>query len=323
MHNLMGIDGGGTKTLGLLATKEGRIIKKKTAGPGNYHAVGREMVEANLKEVIHGLLDKNFDSLGWCYLGLSGVGRPSDHEVIDPILGRIGIKKNFTLTNDAAIALMGGALSNVGILIIAGTGSIIYGMDERGNVRRAGGYGQYLADEGSGYRLGLKGLISMMKGYDGRGQKPSYNDRVLQMLSVESPMQLVPWISGLKSIKEEVGKVAPVVLEASQAGDPIAKRIVDEEISDLLEGVRAVRGGLELQTDTVQIILTGGVFEHSEYYFNLMRDAIRAGGSGAEAIRPKSSAGVGAIIGAAAKSGIALSKDFLNNLTTSWEEFKE
>ena len=66
MQYLMGIDGGGTKTLGLLATKEGRIIKKKTAGPGNYHAVGREMVEANLKEVIHGLLNKNFDNLAWC-----------------------------------------------------------------------------------------------------------------------------------------------------------------------------------------------------------------------------------------------------------------
>ncbi len=323
MQYLMGIDGGGTKTLGLLATKEGRIIKQKTAGPGNYHAVGREMVEANLKEVIHGLLDKNFDNLAWCYLGLSGVGRPSDHEVMEPILERIGIKANFTLTNDAAIALMGGALSNVGILVIAGTGSIIYGIDERGNVRRAGGYGQYLADEGSGYRLGLKGLVSMMKGYDGRAPKPSYNDRILEVLSLESPMQLVPWISGLKSIKEEVGKFAAMVLEAAEAGDPIAKRIMNEEIGDLLEGVRAVRSGLELQADTVQIILTGGVFEHSEYYFNRMRDVIGSGVSGAEAIRPKSSAGVGAIIGAAAKLEIRLTPDFLNNLTTSWEEFKE
>lgn len=323
MQYLMGIDGGGTKTLGLLATEKGTIVKKKTAGPGNYHAVGREMVEANLREVIHGLLEEDFARLAWCYLGLSGVGRPSDHEVMEPILERIGVKENFTLTNDAAIALMGGALANVGILIIAGTGSIIYGMDERGNVRRAGGYGQYLADEGSGYRLGLKGLISMMKGYDGRAPKPSYNDQILHTLSLESPMQLVPWISGLKSIKEEVGKFAPVVLEAAEQGDSIAERILSEEIDDLLEGVRAVRSGLELQADTMQIILTGGVFEHSEFYFSRMRNAIRRSVPGAEAIRPKSSAGVGAIIGAAAKSGTSLTQDFLNNLTTSWEAFKE
>jgi N-acetylglucosamine kinase-like BadF-type ATPase len=133
----------------------------------------------------------------------------------------------------------------------------------------------------------------------------------------------VPWISGLKSIKEEVGKFAPTVLEAAEAGDPIAQRIVNEEIGDLLEGVRAVRGGLELQADTVRIILTGGVFEHSEYYFNLMQDVIRNAVPSAEAIRPKSSAGVGAIIGAAAKLAIPLTPDFLNNLATSWEEFKE
>ena len=51
-----------------------------------------------------------------------------------------------------AVALMGGALEPKGIIVIAGTGSIVYGIGDDGVAKRAGGYGQWFADEGSGFR---------------------------------------------------------------------------------------------------------------------------------------------------------------------------
>ena len=63
---------------------------------------------------------------------------------------------------------MQGAFPNeAGCILIAGTGSIIYGKDENGNIYRVGGFGRLLGDEGSGFSIGRKGLQAAAKYFDG------------------------------------------------------------------------------------------------------------------------------------------------------------
>ena len=68
------------------------------------------------------------------------------------------------VVNDAAVALAAGASDRVGIVVLAGTGSIAYGADRAGRTARSGGYGFLLADEGSGYWgfsvLGVTNLVN-------------------------------------------------------------------------------------------------------------------------------------------------------------------
>src|SRR6188508_2378169 len=154
MRYVLGIDAGGTKTVGLLADETGRVV-------GEARGTG-----ANL--------------------------RTHDEEVIRGILRRLGYRETARVVNDAAIALVAGAEERVGIVILAGTGSIAYGADREGHTARSGGYGFLLADEGSGYWLGHQALRAAVRSADGRGPQSALAALVFESLGVGSVAEMVP-----------------------------------------------------------------------------------------------------------------------------------
>ncbi len=322
--HVMGIDGGGTKTRGVISTLEGKILGYTVVASTNYHAVGLDAVEKELKQIIDQLAgDERRGKVSYFCIGLSGVGRPVDYERIGSVLQRLGIEERTFLTNDAVTALIGGALAEKGILIIAGTGSIVYGMDGKGNMARAGGFGQYLADEGSGYRIGLKGLVAIMKSFDGRIPPVSITEPVLNFLKLKNPTELVTWIGGLSNVKEEVGKIAPFVLQAAEEGDQTCLAIVDEEISELVLAVKAVVNKLKIGEDdgSVDVVMVGGVLENNEYYFERLAEGIKASLPRCNPIKPKAPAVVGAVIAAMKKINVEPDQGVIRNLLEGIKKF--
>ena len=73
------------------------------------------------------------------------------------------------VVNDALVALEAGAPDEPGVVVIAGTGSIAYGRNERNQAARAGGWGYMLGDEGSGYWIGRAALRAVLREADRRG----------------------------------------------------------------------------------------------------------------------------------------------------------
>ncbi len=322
MSYLIGVDGGGTKMLGALATLDGTVVKKYKAGPASYHAVGIKAVERNLRELLDALLGKGYGALKAACLGFAGCGRPSDYKILNPMLKRVGILKKTFLTGDMAVALMGGALEPKGIIVIAGTGSIVYGIGDDGIAKRAGGYGQWFADEGSGFRIGHKGLMAILKASDGRIPPVSFEKAALKKLKLKKSSNLILWATEMNRegrIKTEMATIAPLVINAAINRDRAAKKIIREELGELVLGVRTVMKGLKTK-GLPKVILTGGVFEHNPAYFRWMKAALKKEIKGVQVTAPKASAAVGAIIGAAKKAGIEITPKFIKTLTTSWEK---
>src|SRR3989442_7479571 len=86
-------------------------------------------------------------------LGIAGVDREDEARTVRTIMRRIGYKARTVVVNDALIALVAGAGNAPGIVIIAGTGSIVYGRNARHEAARAGGWGHIIGDEGNGSRI--------------------------------------------------------------------------------------------------------------------------------------------------------------------------
>ena len=171
MHSI-GIDGGGTKTVGILTVATGERIVRTEAGPSNYHVVSaKEKTQEVLATVIANLFEQAklppTSNTAFC-LGMAGLGRAEDRGVIGRICDALGVRKNRILTHDAHIALVGGIGKPEGVIIISGTGSIVYGINAHGEETRAGGWGYLLGDEGSGYDIALKGLQAVARAADGR-----------------------------------------------------------------------------------------------------------------------------------------------------------
>ena len=142
---IIGIDGGGTKTVGILTTKAGQPLAQVQSGPANYHVVGEAETQAVLENLVEELCKKagvsKTSPIRFC-LGMAGLGRAADREVIGRICDNLGIGDNRILTHDAHIALVGGAGKREGVIIISGTGAIVYGINADGR-------------ESSGKRMGI------------------------------------------------------------------------------------------------------------------------------------------------------------------------
>lgn len=272
MSYVVGIDGGGTKTLGILADDTGRVISRVEFGPSNYHVVGEEETEKVLKDVVDSFNMPIASCEAFC-LGMAGLGRQDDREVIGRICNRLGLRRNLILTHDAKIALVGGAMKGHGVIIIAGTGSIVYGMNEVGEEKRAGGWGHILGDEGSGYDIARNALHAIVRAYDGRAHETILKEKILRRLRLEGPEQLVKFAHAAD--KKEIAALASSVFEAWAEDDSVAQKIIHHAADELVCATQVVIKSLKLENDSFDIVLSGGIFEHQPNFVELMQKRLR------------------------------------------------
>ncbi len=291
----LGIDGGGTKTVGLLADQAGHIIAKAGAGASNYHAVGEEQTKRVLANVTSQLIADADAALELCTccLGLAGVGSPADSKVVGRICDDIGLPGNRILTHDAQIALVGGAEELSGVIIIAGTGSIVYGINAAGQEAQAGGWGHLLGDEGSGYDIARRALQAVSRAADGRGVRTQLSSLILKALEFTQPRELVSWMHSVS--KDRVAQLAGVVFDAANTNDSVAQRILDEAADELTVAARVVIDNLGF-CQPFDLVLSGGIFSHQPTFAASLRSRLRDITPHARVCLPKREPAYGAVL---------------------------
>jgi len=104
---IIGIDGGGTKTLGYISDLEGKILGKGISGPSNYHSVGLERTKQSILNVITellGFVNGYIKDLKLLVLGLAGIDRDDDKKILLEMLKSNGLNNEIILKNDAVVA---------------------------------------------------------------------------------------------------------------------------------------------------------------------------------------------------------------------------
>jgi N-acetylglucosamine kinase-like BadF-type ATPase len=92
--------------------------------------------------------------------------------IFNDVIERYLDRNKIIICNDTRIGLAAESDSKNGIIIICGTGSNCFGINEEGKEAKVNGWYYILGDEGSGYEVGLKALKALMKAYDGRKKYP-------------------------------------------------------------------------------------------------------------------------------------------------------
>jgi N-acetylglucosamine kinase-like BadF-type ATPase len=264
MH-VLGIDAGGTKTVALVADSNGGIVGEGRAGGANLQTEGELQVEKVLHEVIEQAMSGRYLALDSVCLGMAGVDRESDGRVIRDIMRRLGFREGTLIVNDALIALVAGAGTNPGLVVISGTGSIAYGVSGRGLAARAGGWGPTLGDEGSGYWIGRRALEAVVRDADGRGPKTALTARVLEFFSLARPELLVSEIYHQPQGRRAIAALAAEVDRARGEGDLVAGEIMIDAADELATAAASVITRLDMRGEQFPILLAGGMLKRSEW----------------------------------------------------------
>jgi N-acetylglucosamine kinase-like BadF-type ATPase len=256
---VLGLDAGGTKTVCLLADLDGRVLAEARTSGGNLQAVGELEIETLLHDVIEKVIGDRPLPPSAIVLGMAGVDRADDAQVMRRVLRRIGFKARTLITNDALIALVAAIGHEPGVVLIAGTGSIAYGRNARDEAARAGGWGYVLGDEGSGYWIGRHALRAVVRESDGRGHPTAMTPLVLAHFGVERASELVRAVYDGALRPSAIAAVARAVQTAAEAGDELALQILSVGARELASSARAVIVRLGLRDEPFDAVLSGGI----------------------------------------------------------------
>lgn len=300
MKYLIGVDGGGTKTHGMITDCDGKVLAEMLKGSANFQMLGVEPVSKLLVELLYELVDKvggNIADVEIAVFGLTGAGREKDKERIFNGLVNYAKIKNLSLPKiiietDARIALEGALMGKPGIVLIAGTGSVMFAKDIEGKIHRVGGWGRFIGDEGSAFVIGREALRAVAKYIDGRGRETILKDLIFEEFNLTDLMQVV---SKIYSGEFDLGKVAPIVMKAAELGDDVAREILDLACVELLEHIKAMLEKANFG-ETVNLALLGGVLQSENYVSKKLKKMIELELPKINLIEPMASPAYGAII---------------------------
>jgi len=318
----IGIDGGGTKTYGIIADEKGNMLAAARRDSSNYLQVGIDKARENMIGMIKELCQSqsiDMVSVDYIFFGLAGAGRADDQATISAALIEGGLREpQFSVTADFTTALASGTFGEPGVIVISGTGSVCFALAADGHQERTGGWGTLLADEGSGYDFGREACRAVMRAFDGRGPATLMTDKILAKLNLDSPLSLVKWSLTEGMQKDNVAALSPCVFEALNEGDLVAEKIINKSIDSMAEMVRAVARKLDITEDSFRIVLAGGNFAHQPYLVSTLQEKISGFCPKAEAVLPKYEPIVGGVIMALRNSGIEITPEVLANLDKTW-----
>lgn len=297
---VIGIDGGATKTTAVLADLNRNILAEKSSGPANFLIIGTDKVAKTISDLILDLCNEaevNIQNIEVVCMGLTGAGREEDAEkirtaVLDYWQKNYSSKiKSLIVTSDARIALEGAFSGRPGIILIAGTGSIIFGKDRAGTLYRVGGFGRYIGDEGGGYSIGRLGLQAVAKSLDGRGPETKLFSILQQQFGINNAEDLIN-----KVYKENLdfATIAPYVIQCAEEGDEACREILRKEAEELVLHIKAIKDKIKVRT--VYISFLGGLLSAENYYSKLLRKIILQKVEGVNVILPEHPPAYGAVL---------------------------
>ncbi|MEX1136473.1 MAG: BadF/BadG/BcrA/BcrD ATPase family protein [Balneolales bacterium] len=273
---IIGIDGGGTKTAGRLTDGDKVILAEHHGGSSNMQVIGASACADIFQEVVTMLCDKaqcELQDVKSIAVGLAGAGRASDRtSVYNDLKKKLNLPNTkITIVSDADIALEAAYGEDPGIIIIAGTGSIVYGRNIHGEISRMGGWGPVLGDPGSGSDIGLKALQKLGQIFDGRAQKSELLARFSESFGIDSPESL---INKVYSEKIKPSTLTRPVFEAAMNKDENALDVLNQAAAGLADMVQHFLADFS-KMQKVPITLKGGMLESDTIYRRILMQHIK------------------------------------------------
>jgi len=225
---------------------------------------------------------------------------------------RVGLTQNVHVDHDIRSALAGGLSGRPGIALIAGTGSSAFGINAQGQSWRAGGWGHIIGDEGSSYWLGVQALRAAVMAHDGRLERTLLQHSVLERLRVDHIDEIMHRIYVQPFTRADVASLAPLVINAAQAGDQQAQRLIAQAVEDLAECVKAVASRLQMADP--EICVVGGLLNAGAAFTEPLLAAVHRRLPDARITTPEMPPVMGAGLLALTQGGISISSQTIANL---------
>ncbi|MDP9054093.1 MAG: ATPase [Acidobacteriota bacterium] len=264
MEYFLGVDGGQSGTTALIGDSSGRIVGWGSAGPCNHVAAAE--ARTKFSRVVRDCLGRAAAQAGMpcgsrfvfraACLGMSG--GPGDKSAL---LHELIAADHLIVTHDGAVALAGATSGAPGIAVIAGTGSIAFAENARGETARAGGWGYLFGDEGGAFDISRQALRAVLREHEGWGGRTALTPALVEAGGASDANELLHLFYKPEWPRQRVASLARVVNRIAEDGDPTAVGLLQHAAQDLALLAASVRRQLWGEGAPVRVAWVGGVFD--------------------------------------------------------------
>lgn len=262
----MGIDGGGSRLRIAIVSEDLSPARSHVCGSANPSLIGREAAQALIRQAIAAALrEANLapGSIGAAAIGIAGAAQAHSREWLLET-ARTALPQSLLMpSSDMEIALVGAHGGRRGMLLLAGTGSAVYGIAADGSDLQIGGWGYLLGDPGSGYWIGMR-LLRHIAAQADRGapiDERSLCRQCLDQLGLSHPRDLIAWLYRKEDKPvASVAGLAELAMQAAEAGDDCAAAIISDAADALARQADLMRR--RLNSPDAPIAFAGGLLDH-------------------------------------------------------------
>lgn len=317
----IGIDGGGTKTRCVIGDAEGNIIGYKVSTSGNISSIPLMQLHDMLQDMIETILLQTKISLRdvhKVFICLAGADRSAEKDKIHQSFLGSALFDKIMIQSDAHAALAAGTWGNSGTLLIAGTGSIVFGRKDD-DYFRVGGWGYLLGDEGSGFHLGKLAVQSILESHDAKLPLRPFQIEILARFHILHPPDIISKIYSKKAPVPIIASICSNVLLAFEIGDELAGEMVHLAQRELIRLIRLAQPQMEIRKP---LVLHGGLFNNNAFYDSFCKQ-LKQQLPTMEFLKPEIPGEVGAYILAMNVNESLMNNAMKENIKNSWNSIKE
>ena len=272
----MGIDGcGSTLRLAIVDTDLAPICTV-TETSANPNLIGQEAAQTHIRSGIAKVLrraDMLPGDIAAVGIGVAGASNLHSEAWLMQTIAPTLPESMLIASSDLEIALVGALAQRHGILLLAGTGSAVYGVSPAGRQLQIGGWGYLLGDEGSSYWIGLQLLRHIVDEYDSGavGTSGTLSWQCLQSLGLTVPRNLIAWLyRAQEAPAARVASLAKLVIDVAASGGKNAtdgsnqaSEILDAAASSLVRQLAIMQRRLDYPG--APIAFAGGLLDKGNY----------------------------------------------------------
>ena len=275
MGPVLGVEGGGSHCHAVLADTSGRVLGTgANRDPANWDDVGIEAAAGAIRscvtEALHAAGLKP-DGVGASVFAIAGVDFPMDEHLLAGIPSAIGITGPCRIANDAFASLRAGTDQHHGVVVVAGTGSVVAGRNDAGEEFRTLGMGPMLGDSGSASEVSEAAVTAVANAYTERGPETELTDLLCERSGVAS---VVEFLEAASRERIDTTTFSPEVVVAAERGDAVARSILGEAGRSLGATAAHVVRRLGMEDDQFDLVLAGGMFRADTRYLVDGLDAV-------------------------------------------------
>ena len=265
----MGIDGGGSKLRIALVDANLDELSSLTAGSVNPSSIGRaaarERIQGGILAALR-LANRRHENITAAGIGIAGASNLHSEEWLLETVKPVLPDSHLVLSSDMEIALVGALARRHGILLLAGTGSAVYGATPAGERLQVGGWGYLLGDEGSSFWIGLRLLRHVTETFDSGAERcmTALGRACLDELGLSQARELVAWVYQSETARAvRIASLAPLVLDHAENGENMAIDILRQAAKHLVGQVETTQRRLNYME--APIAFAGGLLDKENW----------------------------------------------------------